>query len=117
MGKLNFAGSAICSPAAGEAFAERESFPSCWASFRRARIVPQLLGKLSRSANRSPATGQAFAGVRIVPQLLGELSQGFESFPSSWASFRRGTNRSPVAGQTFVALSRKNYQSVFISNE
>ena len=63
MGKLNFAGSAICSPAVGQAFAE------C------------------------------------------------ESFPSNWASFRRGTNRSPAAGQTFVALSRKNYQSVFTSNE
>ena len=47
MGKLNFAGSAICSPAAGQAFAECESFPSNWASFRGARIVPQLLGELS----------------------------------------------------------------------
>ena len=90
MGKLNFAGSAICSPVAGQAFAECESFPSNWASFRGARIVPQLLGK---------------------------LSQGFESLPSCWASFRRGSNRSPAAGQTFVALSRKNYQSVFTSNE
>ena len=117
MGKLNFAGSAICSPVAGEAFAECESFSSCWASFRGVRIVPQQLGKLSRSANRSPAAGRAFVGVRIVPQLLGKLSQGYESFPSCWASFRRGSNRSPAAGQTFVALSRKNYQSVFTSNE
>lgn len=61
MGKLNFAGSAICSPVAGQAFAECESFPSNWASFRR-------------GANRSPAAGQAFVGVRIVPQQLGELS-------------------------------------------
>ena len=61
MGELNFAGSAICSPAAGEAFAERESFPSCWASVRR-------------GSNRSPAAGQAFVGVRIALQLLGRLS-------------------------------------------
>ena len=47
MGKLNFAGSAICSPVVGQAFAECESFPSNWASFRGARIVPQLLGELS----------------------------------------------------------------------
>lgn len=90
MGKLNFAGSAICSPAAGEAFAECESFPSSWASFRRARIVPQQLGKLSRNANRSSAAGQAFAER--------------ESFPSNWASFRRDTNRSPVAGRAFVGV-------------
>ena len=90
MGKLNFAGSAICSPVAGEAFAECESFPSSWASFRGVRIVPQQLGRLSRSANRSPATGQVFAER--------------ESFPSSWASFRRGTNRSPAAGRAFVGV-------------
>ena len=74
LGKLSSLGNR--SPAAGEIFQLRESFPSNWGDFPAPGIVPQQLGRLSSSGNRSPAAGEIFQLRENVPQRAG-------SFPAS----------------------------------
>ena len=90
------------SPATGEPFQFRESFPSCWGTFPAPGILRQLLGNISSSGNPSPAAGERFQlresfascwGRKLILEIFQPLLPGLRVHPNQHAEAHNQTGR------------------------